>query len=413
MTDDPTPLRPARTLLVITLWKRRWELGGGAGLADDFHFIHGLVSHGWRVRYVSPRDTAPPDVTVDGYTVHGFFDVFAATERWPVWLRRVLCPVAFTMLATVCALQVARRERPAVVLGQTHLSSLAVFIVSMVCGVPSVMKLFGVETLSRDDSSPARYLRRNAEMIAALKIPHDLWMVLDDGTRGDDALRRHGVPSHKIRFLPNGVDLSWGERRGDGAAFRRSLSIPEDVRVLLWLARLVAWKRADAALRALETARGGVPSLVLVVGGDGPERARLEALARELGVADAVRFAGAVAHERVPDALAAADAFLATSERSNKSMATCEAMLCAVPVIAFDVGGTNDVVRDGETGRLVADGDIAALADAIVAILGDDRARAELGAGARAFARERFTGWGRRVEMERELLERLTALDGS
>jgi glycosyltransferase involved in cell wall biosynthesis len=405
---DHTPA--PRTLLVITPWKRRWELGGGAGLADDFHFIHGLTTHGWRVHYVSPRDTDPPDVAANGYAVHGFYDIFAATERWPVWLRRPLWPAAFTMLATSRALRVARHTRPDAVLGQTHLSSLAVFLVSMVRGIPSVMKLYGVEDLSRPFTSRAQHLRRNAEMIAALKIPHDLWIVLDDGTRGDAALRDHGVPSEKIRFLANGVDLSWASRQGDGARFRHEFKIAEDTRGLLWLARLVDWKRADAALRAFALARARIASpTVLVIAGEGPEKPRLQLLARELGIHDSVIFAGAIAHERVPDAMAASCLFLATSERSNKSIATCEAMLCGVPVVAFDVGGTGDVVRDGETGCLVPDGDIELLAEALAALLNDERGRESLASGARAFARGRFAGWERRVETERELMEQLLA----
>ena len=408
MTSDPPRAGAVRTLLVITPWQRRWELGSGAGLADDFHFIHGLASNGWLVHYVSPRDDDAPDVVVAGYAVHDFFNIFQFTQGWPVWLRRLLWPATFTMLATSRAFRVARHVKPDAVLGQTHLSSLAVFIVSIVCGAPSAMKLFGVENLNREDASRARHFRRNAEMIAALKIPHDLWIVLDDGTRGDAALRRHGVPSEKIRFLPNGVDLSWGSQSGNREAFRRSLAVPDDARVLLWLARLVDWKRADLALQAFARVREHVPTpLVLVIGGAGPEHARLEGLARSLGIAGNVRFAGAVAHDRVPDAMAASSLFLATSERSNKSIATCEAMLCGVPVVAFDVGGTGDVVRDGETGRLIPDGDIDAFAGAVLALLQDEHRREAMGNGARAFAAARFTGWERRVEMERDLLERL------
>jgi glycosyltransferase involved in cell wall biosynthesis len=400
----------AHTLLVITPWKRRWEMGGGAGLADDFHFIHGLTASGWRVHYVSPGDDAPPDVTADGYAVHGFYNIFASTERWPVWLRRVLWPATFTLLATARALRVARLIKPDAVLGQTHLPSLAVFLVSMVRGVPSAMKLYGVEDLSAPVESRARHLRRNAEIIAALRVPHDLWLVLDDGTRGDAALRKHGVFSERIRLLPNGVDLSWGSRGGDGPAFRRALSIADDACVLLWLARMVDWKRAGDAMRAFARVHKRTQSpVVLVIGGDGPERARIESLAHELGIADSVRFAGAIPHARVPDAMAAAALFLATSTRSNKSIATCEAMLCGVPVVAYDVGGTGDVVRDGETGRLVADGDVDALAEAVTALVADAGTRETLAVGARAFARARFTSWERRVEMERELLERLLA----
>ena len=74
------------------------------------------------------------------------------------------------------------------------------------------------------------------------------------------------MASEKIRFLPNGVDLSWASRRGDGGAFRREHAIPGDARVLLWLARLVDWKRADLALHAFARVRERVPGpLVLVV----------------------------------------------------------------------------------------------------------------------------------------------------
>lgn len=408
MTGDSVHSGAIRTLLVITPRARRREAGGGASPADDAHFIRGFTSNGWRVHFVSPRDSAPPDINTNGYAVHDFFNVFEATEHWPVRLRRLLRPVAFTMLATARALEVARREKPDAVLGQTHLASLAVFITSIVCGVPSAMKLFGVEELGREDTSRARHLWRNAEIILALTLPHDLWIVLDDGTRGDAALRRHGVASEKIRLLPNGVDLSWGTRQDDGSAFRRALAVPGDAGVLLWLARLVDWKRAGSALRAFALMRDRVPApQVLVLCGDGPERARLGALADELGVSGAVRFAGAIAHDRVPEAMAAASLFIATSERSNKSLATCEAMLCGVPVVAFDAGGTADVVRDGETGRLVPDGDIVALSDAIASLMQDEGERASLGAAARSFAAARFTAWERRVEMERDLLERL------
>ncbi len=401
---------PARALLVITPWKRRWELGGGAGLADDFHFIHELTSRGWRVHYVCPRDAAPPDVMAGGYAVHHFFNIFEVTARWPVWLRRLLWPSFFSLFATWRSLLAARDLKPDIVLGQSHLSSLATFLVAIVRGVPSAVKLFGVETLNEPGASRVRHLRRNAEMIAALKLPHDLWIVLDDGTGGDAALRRHGVPSEKIRLLPNGVDLAWGSRSGDGNAFRNRLDIPEDAVVLLWLARLVDWKRPDAAVRAFARARRRSSlRMVLVIAGDGPLRPHLEELSSELNVRDEVRFAGPVPHARVPDAMAASTLFIATSERSNKSIATCEAMLCGVPVIAFDAGGTSDVVRDRETGRLVPDGDTGALADAIVETLAGTAACMAMGTAGRDFARARFTGWSRRIEMEHELFERLCA----
>lgn len=381
-TGAPEPGAP-RTLFVIAPWQRRSAPGGGAGSADDAHFARGFGARGWRVHVVAPRA--------------------------PAWIH-ALGPVAFSLLATMTALRAARRLKPAVVLGQTHQTSAAVFLVGIVCGIPSVMKLYGVGTLHDPEPSRLRHLHRHAGMMAALRLPHDLWLVLDDGTRGDVALRRYGVPSDKIRVLPIGVDASLAARAGDGAALRASLVVPEGARVVLWIAQLAPWKRADHALRAFARARARVPlPLVMVIGGGGPERERLEALAHAEGIAPWVRFAGPVAHADVPDLMAAAALFVATGERSNKSVATCEAMLCGVPVVAFNAGGTGDVVRDGETGRLVPDGDVAALADAMAALLADDAGRAALGAAAREFARTRFTGWERRIEMECELIARLLA----
>ncbi|MDH5269412.1 MAG: glycosyltransferase family 4 protein [Candidatus Krumholzibacteria bacterium] len=385
-TAQPGP----RTLLVIAPWARRDE--NAAEMAAHAHFVRGFTTHGWRVLDVSPRD---PE--------YGFHDVYAATQRWPAWLRRLVWPVAFTMLATVRALQLARHTKPDAVLGQTHFSSLAAFLVSMVCGVPSAMKLPGVGGLGRPAESHAQHLRRNPGMMAALRIPHDLWLVIDDGTRGDVALRNHGVPSEKIRVLPIGVDPAWASQAGDGASFRSAFNLAVDARVLLWFAHPAGADNDVLHAFALARARAVLPLALVMVG------VEPGVLLQSPEVQDGVHTTGIFDHDRVPDAMAASYLLLATSRSSNKSAAVCEAMLCGVPVVAFDAGGTSDVVRDGETGRLVPDGDVETLAEAIVALVESESARDSLAAGARAFARERFTGWERRVEMERELLERLIA----
>jgi glycosyltransferase involved in cell wall biosynthesis len=301
---------------------------------------------------------------------------------------------------------VGRRARPAVVLAQTHVAGAAAFFCARALRVPSAVKLFGVMGFARRDEPRLRDLRRHAEMIAALRFPHAAWIVLDDGTRGDEALRSRGVPADRIHRLPNGVDLGWQDRAADPRWLRARVGATDDAVIILYLARLVDWKRPAAFVEAAARVRGMLPGkAVFVMAGEGPERGACEHRSRELG-AD-VRFAGAIPHVHVPDALAATGVFVATAEHSNRSIAVCEALLCGVPVVAFDTGETRAVVRDGETGACVPDGDVDALAAAIVSLLGDDNARRRLGAGARAFARDHFTGWERRVEMEREILERL------
>ena len=399
----------SKRILVVTPWKRRWEMGGTAGVADDHYFISGFTGGGYEVHYVSPRYDGSADVPVENYFVHGFPNVLDATEGWPSFLRRPLWPFLFTALAVRRALQVARRSPPSFVLGQTHLSAPAARILAGRLRVPSAVKLFGVEDLDRTDWSRARYLRKNLEQILAFKVRQDAWIILDDGTGGADAARRHGVSPERIRSLPNGVNLEWLRRAPDPDA-RQAFDIPGDATVVLFLSRLTAWKRPDLFIRAVprilhERRR---PVLFLIAG-DGPMRHDCEALVARLGLESAVRFLGPLPHERVPDLLSATSVLASTNQRSSAGIPTCEAMVCGVPVVAFDVGGTRQVIRDRQTGRLVPEGDLEAFADAVAELLDDEEMRSSMGRRARAFAAESFTAWPDRVRMEVDIVEGLVS----
>ena len=86
-------------------------------------------------------------------------------------------------------------------------------------------------------------------------------------------------------------------------------------------------------------------------------------------------------------------------------------MLCGVPVVAYDTGNTRSIVRDGETGFVVRDGDIDALAAAIERALGDDASLGRMSANARALARATFTSWDDRIRMEMEIIDALVQRD--
>ncbi|HEX6791479.1 MAG TPA: glycosyltransferase family 4 protein, partial [Candidatus Krumholzibacteria bacterium] len=297
---------------------------------------------------------------------------------------------------------------PTVVLAQSHVASPGAFFAARALGVPSVVKLFGVMDLADEMLSRRERLRRHLELLVAIHVPHDAWIVLDDGTRGDLALRDNGVPESRIHFLPNGVNLEWLRAPSDPEWLPERFGIMRYAFLALYTARLVDWKRADAFVRVAARVRAQMNRRVaFVVAGDGPERERCEALARELGIENDVYFVGAIPHAHIPDAMATADVFVATSRHSNRSIAVCEAMLCGTPVAAFDTGQTHAVVRDGETGRLVEDGNEFALAAAIVELLSDDDARREMGRLARAFAEANFIDWEERVEQEIRILEQL------
>jgi glycosyltransferase involved in cell wall biosynthesis len=150
-------------------------------------------------------------------------------------------------------------------------------------------------------------------------------------------------------------------------------------------ARLDRQKGLDVLLSALPA----VPDVDVEIVGDGPERGALEALAREVGVADRVHFAGW--SDRARDWLGRWDVFVLPSRFEGLPLAILDAMLAELPVVATDVGSTGEAVRDRVTGRLVAPEDSAALAAALRELLADPARGRELGRAGRALALERFT----------------------
>jgi glycosyltransferase involved in cell wall biosynthesis len=128
-----------------------------------------------------------------------------------------------------------------------------------------------------------------------------------------------------------------------------------------------------------------VPARLVLVG-DGPERAAVEARARARGLGDAVAFVGP--RPDVAADLAHADVFLLPSETESFGVAALEAMSAGVPVVAYRVGGLPDVIAD--TGALVAPFDVDAFAGAVAAIASDPDRRRALGAAARARAVAQF-----------------------
>jgi glycosyltransferase involved in cell wall biosynthesis len=117
--------------------------------------------------------------------------------------------------------------------------------------------------------------------------------------------------------------------------------------------------------------------------GDGPQRARCERLARQLGVAERIHVTGFIAHDRVPGVLASADLLVLPSVYEELGTVLVEALHAGLPVIASRVGGIPEVVVDNETGLLVPPGDPAALARAIDTVLGDHELARRLAANSR------------------------------
>jgi glycosyltransferase involved in cell wall biosynthesis len=181
----------------------------------------------------------------------------------------------------------------------------------------------------------------------------------------------------QYRVIPNGIDL---------APFTQPPA-PVPGRIL-WVGRFAPPKRADLALRALAMVRPRFPEAELHLVGDGVGRPAAEELARELGVADAVRFLGT--RDDVPELLVEASCALLASDYEGCPLSVIEAMAAGVPVVATDVGGLGELVVHGRTGLLVPRSE-EALADGLGELLGRPDLARDQGEEARKLARKRFS----------------------
>ncbi|HEX5178270.1 MAG TPA: glycosyltransferase [Gemmatimonadaceae bacterium] len=156
---------------------------------------------------------------------------------------------------------------------------------------------------------------------------------------------------------------------------------------LLFVGRLNAQKGVSTLIDALPAIQQ--PYTVDIIG-DGPDRTSLEAHARELHVADRIRWHGALPHDALPPFYQRAAALVVPSIDEGLGLVAVEGQICATPVIAANSGGLGDIVRNGQTGVLVPPLDAPALASAIDDILANPDRAHELGAAGRVHALASF-----------------------
>jgi glycosyltransferase involved in cell wall biosynthesis len=402
-----TAMSGLKKVLVLSIWEDVWSLGGEGGVADELHFIRHLNERGVELDFLVPEPVEKGRFPCGERLIyHTYPNIFSRYAWAPKLVKRLVWPSSFRRAVTGRLRSLARETKPDILLGFTYYSLGPLERIGRELGIPTAVKMFGVMYLDRFDYPRMKYWWKNFEQLSALKHPVDLYIVLNDGTRGKTSLTRLGIPEEKITFLPNGMDTGWADVTVDRSKVQKELHLPEDRMLVVTFSRLVRSKRVDQFLEAAslldsESRR----KIALVVGGDGPERPALERRAGRLGLD--VIFTGVIPHRKVVDFLKASDIFVGTNELTNMSLPPCEAILCGIPVVAFDNSGTSEVVRDGETGLLASEGDVEELSRKLARIINDGELRRRLSEGAAAFGRTHFVSWDDRISMEAEALESL------
>jgi glycosyltransferase involved in cell wall biosynthesis len=215
-------------------------------------------------------------------------------------------------------------------------------------------------------------LSRRVELVKALR---RWWVRQGDRVITPSAylatvVRGWGVPASKVEVIPNAVEPNGADvpsKRADDESGRA-----------VTVGRLVQWKHVDEVIRVLPD----LPGLELLIIGDGPERAKLEAVAVELRLEPRVTFAGPLSRREAARHMALCDLFVLNSSYEGLPHVVLEAMALGLPVVATAVGGTGEIIRHRQNGLLIGT-ERSELRQAIAEVLSDRELRRRLGDGGR------------------------------
>ncbi len=209
--------------------------------------------------------------------------------------------------------------------------------------------------------------------------------------------RKAGARAEKILLVPPGVDPNRFAPGPRNHAILARYALEEDTPILLSVGRLVERKGFDLVIRSLPRVLQKFPKAAYLLAGEGPERSRLEGLARSIGVDSRVRFAGHVPEDEIVRYYQTAGilvmpsrALPAAGDVEGFGIVFLEAACCGIPAIGGRSGGIEDAIVHGETGFLVNPEDPEELAVKILSLLSDADLRRRLGQAGRARAERDF-----------------------
>jgi len=205
-------------------------------------------------------------------------------------------------------------------------------------GVPVSIKARGADIHHWGHGPTAPQVRRAGRMA-------DGMLAVSEAMKDDMAAL--GLPAERIRVHHTGVDLDrFRPSPGHGANASLNVAGP----LIVSVGALIPRKGHDIVIDAIKA----LPQATLLIAGEGPERAALEARIAAASLAERVRLLGAIAHDALPALLAAADVMALASSSEGLANAWVEALACGTPIVITDAGGAREVVTSAGAGRIVA-----------------------------------------------------------
>ena len=412
--NELAPDASSRKLSILAIFSvpAFWSMGEGAGSISFSRTMETLVARGHDVHVSLPTAPGQSDgvETYRGFRLHRKAPArdFVPRTDLPLPLRlweRYRAWTAYRKWAVAAGLEVARRERPDLVVALGHFEAPVARKVAQECGIPNVTRLFGC-FLRLDDRF--RFLLNYPEIVA-YRTPANLMIVTNDGSQGDRAARQLGFPLDRFVYIRYGLDFSRFCPGPPSAAIRAQLEIGPHQPLLITVTRLALEKKLERAIDAMPRLLERVPGAVLALVGDGPERARLVEHVAQRGLGHAVRFPGPVEHGSLPEWYRTADLVLSLLDRTNASNPVFETMACGRVAVALDSGQTRDLIEHGKNGIVVTPEELPILGDLLADLIEDPERRDRLAQAAHKRIRELLVTVDERLAYEVDLLEAVAA----
>ena len=243
---------------------------------------------------------------------------------------------------------------------------------------------------------------RKYEMFRILREKADKYVMTNDGTLGDKALKywNKDVNDENLLFIRNGFNFESFLKAADRDSVIKSLGLNPDNFYAFTVSRLTLWKRVDRAIDLIYEFHKKYPKLHLIVVGDGEYKEDLINLAKEKNISDRIHFIGGQGREKVAELMASLEVFLSLYDVSNLGNPLFEAMISAQCVITLDNGTTKEVISHNENGIMVAPEDRRALYSEFETILNNEEKRLRLKKASKQWADKNLQSWSDRMKEE-------------
>ncbi|MCL4531124.1 MAG: glycosyltransferase family 4 protein [Chloroflexi bacterium] len=361
-------------------------IGGGAGNASA-NIARLLVKMGNEVLLLTSHfDDFARDEICDGVRI-----VRVSALRRKMDRSSALEQISFIFAASFRTLGLARQFKPDVTLAFFGLpSGAAALFIKWFYRIPYVVSLRGGDVPGFRPYDFRMYHKMAAPFLRV--IWHNASAVVAN-SKGLHNLASAFDSTIEIPIIPNGVDLK------KFSISERDWSLPR----ILSVGRVVYQKGFDLAMRALADLKD--LEWQWSIAGDGPQMSVLQAKVKEHGLQNRIHFLGWLTADQLKEQYAAANMFLFPSRHEGMPNAVLEAMASGLPVVATHIAGSEELVVDGETGRLVPPEDANALRESLRPFLVDAQMREQMGRAARQRVESSFS-WNRVAEQYESILEK-------